>query len=315
MHTIAPTQPSLQSRPFAGDEDFWRIRGLAVATYPISGLGFNWDIRRWDGARFYDAKPAVNPAWYETMRLWETGAGTLAGLALADGEGWFSLQIHPDYRPWIEEDMIAWAEDCLAKTDPETGRRQIETDVFEYDAPRRRILTGRGYEKMPYGGVIRRMWLGSRPLPAADPVAGYTLRALRGADPEDCQRLADLLNAAFGRTFHNPGEMLSFSRLAPCYRADLHRVAVAPDGSFAAHVGAIYDEDNRRGFYEPVCTHPDHRRKNLAQALMVELLHRLKALGAAEVTVETGDAVAANAFYDAFGFTEAYKSYAWKKVW
>lgn len=28
-----------------------------------------------------------------------------------------------------------------------------------------------------------------------------------------------------------------------------------------------------------------------------------------------GDAAAANAFYDAFGFTEAYKSYAWKKVW
>ena len=90
-------------------------------------------------------------------------------------------------------------------------------------------------------------------------------------------------------------------------------VAEAPDGTFAAHVGVIYDEANRRALFEPVSTHPSHRRKGLAQALMFEGLHRAKALGAAEITVETGDAAPANALYNSIGFTEAYKGYAWRK--
>lgn len=63
----------------------------------------------------------------------------------------------------------------------------------------------------------------------------------------------------------------------------------------------------------PVCTHPDHRRKNLAQSLMLEGLHRVKALGARQVTVETGDMIPANALYDAFGFTEVYKCWVWQQ--
>ena len=34
-----------------------------------------------------------------------------------------------------------------------------------------------------------------------------------------------------------------------------------------------------------------------------------------DATVDTGDAVPANAFYTAMGFTEAYKSMAWRKEW
>jgi N-acetylglutamate synthase-like GNAT family acetyltransferase len=80
---------------------------------------------------------------------------------------------------------------------------------------------------------------------------------------------------------------------------------VAPDGGFAAYIGIPYDEPNRYGIFEPVCTHPDHQRKGLARALMAEGLLRLRALGAVDVTVDTGDMAAANAFYTAMGFTEA----------
>jgi len=72
-----------------------------------------------------------------------------------------------------------------------------------------------------------------------------------------------------------------------------------------------------RYFYhaEPVCTHPDHRRKGLAQALMQEGLLRLRDLGALEASVDTGNMLPANRFYDSIGFTEAYRGYAWRKVW
>jgi ribosomal protein S18 acetylase RimI-like enzyme len=142
---------------------------------------------------------------------------------------------------------------------------------------------------------------------------GYTLRTTRPEDPAECQRMADLLNAAFGRDFHNAAEYHDFCRLAPSFRQDLDLVAVAPDGSFAAYVGIPYDDVNRRGIFEPVCTHPDHRRLGLAQALMQEGLRRLKALGAVDATVDTGNVLPANQLYDSLGFTEAYRGYAWHK--
>ena len=51
--------------------------------------------------------------------------------------------------------------------------------------------------------------------------------------------------------------------------------------------------------------------KGLAKALMQEGLHRLKAVGAISVTVETGDMIPANRLYTSMGFTEMYKGYYW----
>lgn len=92
---------------------------------------------------------------------------------------------------------------------------------------------------------------------------------------------------------------------------ELDLVAVAPDGRFAAYAGVPYDEFNKQGIFEPVCTHPDHRERGLAKALMQEGLHRLKTLGAIDVIVGTGDMLPANRLYDSLGFTEMYKGNYW----
>ena len=92
-------------------------------------------------------------------------------------------------------------------------------------------------------------------------------------------------------------------------------VAEAGDGSFAAYGGLTFDEANRRGIVEPVCTHPAHRRRGLAKALIRERLRRLQHLGVTNVYVDTGDMVPANRLYESVGFTEAYPSYAWRKSW
>jgi mycothiol synthase len=298
------------ARPFH-DEDFWKVRKLLIETYPITPPDFNWDIRRWDGWRFYTADPAWNPRWEEQVHLWETGDSQLVGAVNPDGDGQVALQLHPDYR-CIEADMIAWAEAHLTRSTEDS--RQLELFVYEYDATRRRLLEQRGYEKTPHGGVIRRLRFGSRPLPQPVIAEGYTLRTTRPGDEGDFQRVADLLNAAFNRTFHNAGEYRTFTRLSPSFRHDLDLVAEAPDGSLAALVGMMYDETNHYGLFEPVCTHPDHRGKGLARALMFEGMRRVKALGATDVYVGTGDMLPANALYESVGFTEAYRGYTWRKV-
>jgi mycothiol synthase len=303
----------LSTRPAVGDQDFWRVHSLLIETYPLTPLGFNWDIRRWEGQRFYDAELDWESRLCGRVQLWES-EGQLVGVVNPEGgNGEAHLQVHPVYRQ-IEAEMVAWAEENLAEPVGNEGQRQLDLFVYEYDETRQRLLTTLGYQKMPFGGVARRLQFGDHPptLPVVAP--GYTVRTPHPDALADCQRIADLLNVAFGRDFHNALEYQNFTRFAPSFRPQLDLVAIAPDDTFAAYVGVPYDEVNRHGIFEPVCTHPEHRRHGLARVLMLKGLHRLRALGATAVTVETGDMIPANRLYDSIGFTEVSKGYIWRKV-
>ena len=301
----------MTTRPMQSETDYWKMRELLVAAAPFLPIGLNWDVRRLDGKRFYAEDPAANRLRLRPLRLWEAG-GELAGFVLSESRGDAHLQVHPDFRH-LEGDMIAWAETALALP-PEAGAPgRLDIYAYEYDALRQRLLAARGFVKTDEWGMIRHLRLGCQPLAEPQLAAGYTLRATRPDDLADCQRIADLLNAAFGRTFHNAQEYHHFAMQAPCFRPALDLVAQAPDGACAAYVGIPYDAVNRRGIFEPVCTHPEHRRLGLAQTLMQEGLLRLKAVGALDVTVDTGDMLGANRLYDSLGFTEAYRGFTWRK--
>lgn len=294
-------------------KDYKLICDLLLQTQAATPLGFNWDIRRWEGTRWYNPRAAGNPDWHKNCQLWETDAGQLIGLVHPDRMGFPYIEIHPDYRHH-EVDMIAWAERHLTEPAADKVGRQLQFFVYEYDVYRQGLLKERGYQKMTYGGVIRHLRLGRQPLERPQLAEGYTLRTTNPENGVDAQQIADLLNAAFNRTFHNALEYQQFTRHATCFHADLDLVAVAPDGRFAAYVGIPFDEFNKRGIFEPVCTHPDHRQKGLAKALMQEGLWRLKAHGAVDVVVETGDMIPANLLYSSIGFTEKYKGTYWLLV-
>jgi mycothiol synthase len=306
---------SVVARAPHGDADFWRMRQLLVDTVPITPIGFNWDVRWLEGQRFYEAHVDAPQFAQRPIQLWENAAGELAAFVLPESSlGTAYLQVHPDYR-YLEEQLVAWAEAHISVRNEDTGRSYLEIPVYEYDALRQQTLARRGYEKSPYWGMIRHMRLGQQPRPTVHVAEGYTLRTTCPEQLADCQQLADLLNAAFGRTFHNPWEYQNFTRRAPSFRPELDLVAVAPDGTFAAYVGIPYDEANRLGIFEPVCTHPDHLRRGLARALMTEGLLRLWKIGAQEAIVGTGDMEAANGLYTSMGFTEAYRFWIWRKEW
>ena len=56
--TVHSAQERVVARPYRDDDDFWRVRDLLVETYPITLPDFNWDVRRWDGSRFYSRSPS-----------------------------------------------------------------------------------------------------------------------------------------------------------------------------------------------------------------------------------------------------------------
>ncbi len=304
---------SITHRPFAGETDWQRVRDLLIEAFPVSGPGFNWDFRRWDGHRFHRANTAITPQWSKGMQVWETGAGRLVGLVHPDGEGEAYLELHPDFR-FLEEEMLTWAEEHLSAPGVGPGQRHLDTFAYEHDAPRLRLLAKHGFEKLEDRVCLRRMIFGNYTLPPVQIDPGYELRAIRPGDEGEYQRMADMLNAGFNRSLHTALEYRNFVHQSPDFRPDLALVAEAPDGIFAAHVAVNYDETNRWGIFEPVCTHPAHRRHGLASSLMFEGMHRLKALGARGASVDTGDAVPANALYEAVGFTEAYVGFGWRKT-
>lgn len=312
------TATSIISRCLHDESDWWRVRDLLIETYPITPTGFNWEIRRWDGSRFHNESPAWKSEWGRQICLWETEAGQLVGVVHPDYPGDASLQLHADFRRCIEEDMIAWAETHLSapveNTSNDGHARQLDIDVYEYDSPRQRLLEKRGYEKMTLGGVFRRLRFGKKPLPQPAIAEGYIVRTTRPNDPSDAQHIADILNAAFNRSFHTGKEVLNFMTHSPSFSHDLDLAAEAPDGSFAAYISLTYEPVNRYGVLEPVCTHPDHQRKGLARALILQGLRRIRAMGAMDVYVGTGHGRAANHLYEAVGFDEAYTSYVWRRV-
>jgi mycothiol synthase len=306
---------TVRSRPYRSDDaDWWRVRDLLVATHTGSPPSWNWDVRRWDGLRFHREDPRLPAALADGIGLWETRAGRLVGAVHGEGgAGEAFLELDPDHRS-LEPEMLEWAERRLAASDAALQRLDLPT--WDYDLPRRQLLEARGYRALEQGGWLRRLSLGAWRIPRQHVSPPYGVATTTDASAAlDASRMATLLNAAFGRTIHTAAEYATFMRRSPSFRHDLNLVALAPDGSFAAHVGLTWDGENRHGIFEPVCTHPDHRRHGLARALMLEGLRRLHALGARTASVETGDMLPANALYAGTGFTEEYRFRLWRHEW
>ncbi len=290
--------------------DWGRVRELLVAGLPIVAPAFLWEVRRWDGWRWYRPDPAWDPRWEREGRAWEDPPGTLVAAAHGDGAGQLALQVHPAHRH-LEEAMVGWAEGALSIADA-TGVRHLVTPVREYDRRRQALLEGRGWRRTGAWGVTRWQRFGARPTAQAAAAPGYVLRSLRPGERDEALRLAALLNAAFGRTWHDAPEYLVFERFAPDYDAALHLVAEAPDGSFAAHVGVTLEPTNRLAIVEPVCAHPDHRRRGLAEALLRRGLEEVRRAGAVQACVDTGSDEAPNRLYEGVGFDEVYPAWDWE---
>lgn len=151
------------------------------------------------------------------------------------------------------------------------------------------------------------------PVPAVAAAEGYTIRSVCDSDI-DVERWVICSNATFGQSF--PPEMhRNFQRHSPSHRYDLHLVAETSGGSFAAFAGLTLDEVNRFATFEPVGTHPDHRRKGLARAVMFEGIRRLQALGTSDVVyVANWGQSDAGKFYASVGLEHYATLTVWEKV-
>jgi ribosomal protein S18 acetylase RimI-like enzyme len=131
---------------------------------------------------------------------------------------------------------------------------------------------------------------------------GYTLRTMR--DEADLDERVEVHRAVWSPSRVTAESYRNVMAAWP-YRADLDCVAETADGTFASYVLCWYDEANRVGEFEPVGTHPDHRRRGLASATCRHALRRLWEAGGRTAVVYAGgreEDAPARALYESLGF-------------
>jgi ribosomal protein S18 acetylase RimI-like enzyme len=208
-----------------------------------------------------------------------------------------AFQVHPDHKDLVDE-VIVWFESI---TPADVDRRVIMQRNDEY-------------------GLARWATFGYLPDPEAED--DWTRQNIRKLDDIDLPTLPEgyrLRTAA--EVGHDAAaqahvqawwpssttvEMYQGLKGTATYRPDLHVVVEAPDGTMAASAIGWFDEVNRAVEFEPVGTHPEHRRLGLARAVMLRGMLLAKQAGAVDATVVC-DGTPGNGvlrMYESVGFRE-----------
>ena len=306
----------LTRRKYQSEDDYWTIRAFLREIFLLNGRReLSWPLYRWDYWRWHVNENIFRFDLSAAVFLWETSDGRLAAALHPEGAGEAVLQVHPAFRSAaLEVEMISAAETQFAVT--QAGeRQQLVIWAHEGDALRQDLLARRGYTRGDRPEYQRRRSMATA-IPDCAPPAGYTVRALGDLDEHPPRSWVSW------RAFHpdEPDEKYGGwtwyrnVQRAPLYRRDLDLVAVAPDGNLAAFCTVWFDDVTRSAAFEPVGTHPEHRRRGLGRALMAEGLRRVARLGATLCAAGSYSA-AAGGLYASLGFAEYNLSEPWVKVW
>ncbi len=241
------------------------------------------------------------------MGLW-TENGRAVGAALFDcvpGDSF--LMCLPGYES-LRREMLAYARENMRG---ENGGLRVvipETDR-EYQA----LAAAAGLTPTPDTERDAALLIGQTSLDYALP-AGYRITDMK--ETYDMYQYGRVLWKGFNHEMNGEGAYEDARRISWC-GADgemlrenvdlcLKIAAVAPDGNFCAYCGMWYEP--RAGFavVEPVATDPDHRRKGLGKAVVLEGIRRAAEMGARLAVVGSSQQ-----FYYSIGM----RPYATYNVW
>ena len=278
----------------------------------------SWHVARLDYARWHTCLNCAGVGLEEVAFLWEESDDLVAILMPDGGPGEAHLLVHPLWRTIeLEAEMLSVAEDNLAALQPDGSHRLVVWSP-EQDYSRQELLRRRGFVK---GDEPEYQW--RRDLESAIPdvslTTGYNIRSL-GDGLELLERCY-----ASGLGFHDGDIRIAINNRtdpswyrniqnAPLYRRDLDLVVIAPDGAIASFCTIWFDDVTRSAYFEPVATVPDHQRRGLGKALLIEGLRRLRRIGATRAFVG-GYSPAANGLYRSV-MGDEYELYEpWLREW
>lgn len=239
------------------------------------------------------------------VRIWQDAFGQDAGFCWLSGSD-LHIVTRTETKT-LRESIIAWGEDRIGAA---AGKRRLQVPIVSGSREWETLLARRGYRPAEPELLLRSHTLEAIP-EAGSPLAGYTVSHLQRADQLECW--AATYRAAFA-----PEEMSAEVRRAigenPLYRSDLDLIACDEVGEIVGFALAWFDPASASGTFEPLGCVPNHRRRGVSRALLIEGLHRLKGLGAQRAFVSTTRRRApANLLYESVGFELVATSQTWAK--
>jgi GNAT superfamily N-acetyltransferase len=297
-------------RKYKPEQDFGRIRDFLVETYLASEKTYNWGFERWNWARYHpsmfdgDVKQKIR-LWEGSVGVWENDKNEIVGVVNIEapmlGEAFF--QRRPQYAFLLDE-MLDYAEDNLV----DKQNHALRIHVYDHDEMFQALVQRRGYQKDAAHPEYDSEFVITG-LPEQKLLEGYAVRSM--AEGGDIEKRCKVQGLGFNHP--DPSEWTTVSayqevQKAPDYREDLDLYVVGPDGEYVSCCIIWYDEHNRMGFFEPVCTHPGFRRQGFGREVMMEAIRRVAAQGAEKARVGSGQE-----FYEAIGFKKKSVSYCWTK--
>jgi GNAT superfamily N-acetyltransferase len=297
-------------RKYNPEQDFGRIRDFLVETYLASEKPYNWGFERWNWARYHpsmfegDSEQKIR-FWEDAVGIWENDEGEIVGIVSAEaprlGEAFF--QRHPKYTFLLDE-MLDYAEETLI----DEAKNTLRIYVYDHDELLQTLVQKRGYQQdVEHPGYDSEFVIEEPPEPKLP--EGYAVQSM--AQENDLAKRCKVQGLGFNHW--DPSEWMTVFaykevQKAPDYRKDLDLYVVGPDGEFVSSCIVWHDEYNRMGFFEPVSTHPDFRRRGFGKAVVMEGIRRIAALGAEKARVGSGQP-----FYEAIGFRKKCIGYPWTR--
>ena len=256
---------------FSGPSDMLAMCDLSI-TLRKNGLGtehsgdLNW-------AAYMHSQ--MNPQ--RDTRLWWDGAA-LAAWATSNKYGLtFALSYAQRENLVLLRRILAWAKDHVRASSPDgVPPEEFSTGCFASHLPHARMLTELGFTPSQENSLVVNARLLSVPIPDLALPAGVVIRPPEGEHELD--RRAQLHATVWHPSKVTP-EGYRITRSAPGYDATLDMVAVMPEGSLGAYCICWPEEATGTCEFEPVGTHPDHRRKGLASAVMYAAMRRAREIG------------------------------------
>lgn len=283
---------AFREAPYAGAADLLAMGDLCI-TLRRHGLGaeHSGDLN-WAACMHAQKNPQRD------TRLWWDGA------ALAAWATW---------NPWGLTFALSHAQRenlALLRQLTDWGRAHVRTlsadgtppatftvTCFASHEPHRRLLAALGFTPSDEGSLIVNARSLADPLPEPVLPAGVVVRPPEG--DEELDRRALLHVAVWTSSLLTPAGY-RITRGAPGHDASLDLVAVLPDGRFAAYCLCWPEPASGTCEFEPVGTHPDHRRQGLAGAVMQVAMQRARAMGLHRALVYCHDDTLP--FYRSLGF-------------
>jgi ribosomal protein S18 acetylase RimI-like enzyme len=282
---VTAIRPDLISAGASYGELAW-VWGQGCTPY-----GATWPRRLW-----YSGDELVAWGWAFLPRHVKRNDGSVRDVTGAS----LSYQIHPHHTELVDE-VIVWYDRVASGLE-----RTVTPTTAEAFALKRWSASGYQTDVEAVGDTGDWTQLNERDLTDVEqPVlpAGYRFRTADEAGPEAAVRAHVDAWAPTGYTAQSYEDV----RQTAAYRGDLHVLVEAPDGTMASSTIMWLDPANRTVEFEPVGTHPDHRRHGLARTMMLHGMHLARAAGATHATVVCMGASAhpaARGLYYGLGFRE-----------